>query len=114
MRRKLLLLAATSIFIGAFAFACGDDDDDDAIDGTVTEVTDSLPGGDDSTPSSGGETPSAGGDLGTAAVTCPTPDPSGTPDPEATVPAGCPTPDTDDGGLDDLGTPSSGGDPLIP
>jgi hypothetical protein len=98
LRQKLLLLVASSLLVGAVAFACNDDDDTSVIDevatevgdaataitGEVTEITDDEDG-----------TPSAGGGEGTATPDCPTPEAGETPDPEATVPAGCPTPDAE-------------------
>jgi hypothetical protein len=82
------------MLFGAFAFACDDDDDTDVVDETQTEIggaATSITG--EVTEITDDETPSAGGAEATttALADCPTPDPSGTPDPEATVPAGCPT-----------------------
>jgi hypothetical protein len=80
------------MLVGAFAFACDDDEDTDIVDEVQTEVLDAatevteevtqITDDDDETPGAGGG----------ESDDCPTPDPSGTPDPEATVPAGCPTP----------------------
>jgi hypothetical protein len=92
--KKLLLLAACSLLVGAFAFACDDDDDTSVIDEVATEIGDaatSITG--EITEITEDETPEAGGNEATRSPDdCPTVEADDTPDPDATIPAGCPTP----------------------
>ena len=71
MRRKLLLLAAASMMVGAFAFACDDDDSTDVVDEVQTQIGDAAT-------------------TITGRVTAITEDE--TPEPDATAPPGCPQP----------------------
>ncbi|MEX2227991.1 MAG: hypothetical protein WEB52_16275 [Dehalococcoidia bacterium] len=91
------MLAASSILLGAFAFACDDDDDTDLIEEVQTEVGEAataITGEVTEITADDDETPGAGGSEGTEEPdNCATPEAAETPDPEATVPAGCPTPD---------------------
>lgn len=95
MRWKLLILMASSLLAGAFAFACGDDDGTNVFDEVQTEVGEAATEitGEVTEITADGETPAAGGSEGTETPRCPTPQAGETPDPEATVPAGCPTPE---------------------
>jgi hypothetical protein len=102
LRRKLLLLAAASMVVGAFAFACDDDDSTDVVDEVQTQI------GDAATTITGRvtaitdeETPEAGGAERTSEPVCPTPEEGETPEPDATAPPGCPQPSA---------TPTPGGE----
>lgn len=107
MHKRLLLIFASAILASGMVFAACDDDDD-VLDDAGTEVSDILDG--DETEETDADTPAAGGDQQRTqerARECPTFEAGATPDPEATIPAGCPTP----AGGDDDETPEADATP---
>jgi len=103
MPRKIMLMMASALLVAGMAFAaCDDDDDEDVIEDAGTEVSDIIDEGrtEVSDLTDDDETPGAGGGEQQRTQErerdCPTFEPGETPEPDATIPAGCPTPDTDD------------------